>query len=158
MPDTPFFDFEINIEDMLSDIEVIENTIEETEAALDQLEKNAVKSVYKTISIARMGWGLIQGMIRAGGGAISMTQRLVLSAGMGAIQAMAPILSVALKTGIASLNAAQILAAAAGIAELGTALAAMWAFEAGQREMSLKLRGLNFMMSNMGMMLTTITL
>ena len=155
MADTPFFDFEINVEDMLQDIEVVEEKVEETKETIVELQKQSIKAVRRTISMARIGWGMIQGMIRASGGAISMTQRLVVSAAFGAVQALYPILYAAMHGGIASMNTAAVSSALMGIVELSTALGALAAYESGQRELSLRLRGLNFTMSNMGLMLST---
>ena len=129
-----------------------------TEKQYKKLEKASKKRLRNIISSARMAWGMVQGMVRAAGGSISMTTRLAVSAGFGAVQALQPVLFAAFHGGIATMNTAAITASLMGLAELTSALSALAAFESGQKDLSLRLRGLNFTMSNMSMMLSSTSI
>ncbi len=97
-------------------------------------------------------------MIRASGGAISMTQRLVVSATFGAIQTLAPILSAALGAGIATMDAKAIAASLFGLAQVASAISALVAYELQQKDLSLQLRGLNFSLSNITMLMNATSI
>ena len=152
----PFFNFEINVEDLVAGVEVVETKIDDAHIGLTILEKTAKQKINKIIHIAQLSWGLIQGMIRAAGGAISMTTRLVVSAAFGAIQTLYPILSAALSGGLATMDFKAVVTSIIGLAQLSSAVVALVQYEAGQKEISLQLRGLNFTFRNMGMMLSGI--
>ena len=158
MADTPFFDFNLNIEDLIDDIEVVQDGVDDTKKSIEEMEKAAYRSVSRVIQIAQLGWGMIQGMLRASGGAISMTTRLVVSASFGAIKTLTPILYAAFHGGIASMNFMASMEALMGFAQLTTAIAALVAYESDQKKIALQLRGMNFMFSNMGMMLSSVSI
>lgn len=127
--------------------------IKTTDEALKNLEKTARVAIRNITRAAQLSWGIIQGAIRAAGGSITMTTRLVISSAMGAIQTLGPILGAALAGGIATMDAKAIAASMVGLVQLGTAITALIAYETGQKQISLQLRGLTFMMSNIGMMI-----
>ena len=139
-------------------IRLIKQSAKNTEEILEELEKTAQDKIRRVIHIAQLGWGLIQGMLRASGQAISMTTRLVVSASFGAIKMLTPILYAAFHGGIASMNFMAAMEAMMGFAQLTTATTALIAYESDQRKMSLQLRGLNFMFRNMGMMLSSVSI
>jgi len=129
--------------------------IEYTHEMLEELEKDASKTIRRVMVAARGGWGIIQAMVRMSGGAISMTTRLVMSAVMGGVQTLIPLLAAAKAGGFATLNAAQVLAATMGMMEVGSSLLALGAYRSQQRNLSLQLRGMNFMFSNMSSMMNS---
>lgn len=152
MPE-PFFNLEVNTEDLLDDIEVVDEKIEETTKSLDTLEKEARKKIRGIIHNAQLGWGVIQGVIRAAGGSITMTTRLVVSAGFGAIQTMVPLLAVHGSLALLAKDPVALAQVITGLAQVGTAIAALVAFESQEKQLSLQLRGVNFMLSNVNSML-----
>jgi hypothetical protein len=139
----------------INQIEYLQEGLEKVRATAEEVEKQAYKSASRAIHYAQIGWGLIQGMVRASGGAISMTQRLVISATLGAIQTLGPVLYTLITEGTISGNYFKVAGALLGLAQLGTAIAAYLAYEADAKENSRQLRGLNFMLSNMSLLLSS---
>ena len=137
----------------VAQIQFLKQQLDQTKELAQIVEKEAHKSIRRAIRVAQLGWGLVQGMVRAAGGSISMTTRLVISAGFGAVQALYPVLSAALGAGIATLDAPRIASALAGLAQLGLSIAALVAFETQQKQISLQLRGATFALSNVSAML-----
>lgn len=122
----------------------------------EEVEKQGRQKISKVIHFARLGWGLIQGIVRAAGGSISMTTRLVVSAAFGAIQTLYPILSAALHGGIASMNVAAITASLLGLGELTSAILALIAYQNEQRDLAFQMRGLTFATQNIELMLSSV--
>lgn len=127
--------------------------IKTVDKELEILETKAKIAVRNILRGAQLSWGIIQGVIRAAGGSITMTTRLIVSAAFGAIQTLYPVIKAALASGIASMNVSAIAASLVGLAQLTSAIAALVTFESDQKTLSLQLRGLNFMMRNIGMMI-----
>ena len=151
-----FLDLEVNAEDMINVVEEVDEKVKKTRRVIGLVDIEADVVLRRNIQRMRLSWGMLQGMIRAAGGSISMTQRLVISAGFGAVQALQPVLTAALGAGLASMNAYQVSQALLGLAELGSSIAALVAYQTGARDVSLQLRGINFMLSNMSMYLNVM--
>ena len=148
-----FFNLTIETAPMLADIDMVEKRLVETFKLKNKVEIEANKTIRRIIGGMQMAWGLIQGAVRAAGGSISMTTRLVVSAGLGAAQALAPLLATLQIFGAATLDPAKIAASLAGFAALATAITALVAFQGQEKQMSLQLRGMNMAMNSVGNML-----
>jgi hypothetical protein len=85
-----------------------------------------------------------------------MTQRLVISAGLSAVEVLYPILKAQLTEATISYNPLMIAQAIFGLVQLGTATAALIAYEQKAMETSKQLRGLQFMFSNISMGLNVV--
>ena len=142
----------------MEELGIVEEKKEDVEKSIKTLEKEAKKRVNRVIHMAQLGWGILQGVIRAAGGSITMTTRLAISAGFGAIQMLYPIISAGGIAGLLAGDPLKIAASIAGLAQLVTASAALIAFETQQKDLSLQLRGLNFAFSNMSMMFSGLRL
>jgi len=145
------FEVEIDMGGAEKEIVRIKEDLNGVFVLAEEVEKNSYKSMMKAIHYAQIGWGIIQGLVRAAGGSISMTTRLAISAGLGAVKAFYPIMHTIFTAGVASVNAYQVGLALAGLAQLGTAVSALVAYESEQKDLSRQLRGLNFTMSNIGL-------
>ena len=125
----------------------------EVDKAVIKSERLAHKSIMRNLSSVRMLWGVAQGVIRASGGSITMTTRLLVSSGLGAIQTLLPLIKVGGILGFLTSDPTKIAAAALGLLELTTAIAALAAFESQEKQISLQLRGANFAIQNVSNML-----
>ena len=131
---------------MAAELEKVKFTAEEVQTKVEDTVRGVIRA-------ARLGWMVIQGVHRAAGIGISMTSRLVVSAGFGAIQTLYPLLMAALHLGEATFNVPTIVASLIGLTQLTTAMMALAAYESDQKEISKQLRGLNFVMSSIGLMI-----
>lgn len=127
--------------------------IELMEKAIAKVERESYKALNRTMRALQLGWGMIQGAIRAAGGSISMTTRLVVSAGFGAIQALAPLLVEGGIVAAISKDPLLIAQVIAGIAQMATSIAALVAYQSDERALSQQLRGASFMINNISGML-----
>ena len=93
-------------------------------------------SFNQVMSMVHAGWLATQGMVRAAGGTIQTVFRTVIGTTLGAISTLAPIFA-------AEAAAGDYIRAAMGMANIGIALSAMRAMEAGEKELSDQLRGAN---------------
>ena len=116
-------------------------------------ERDSQLALNRIIGKAQIAWGIIQGVVRAAGGSITMTTRLVVSAGFGAIKVMQSVLSASSMAALMSGDFTALARLAAGMAELGLAIAALITYESDQKKLSLQLRGGTFMMSNVSSLL-----
>lgn len=132
------------LNDFLSLSEAVDKKIEQTTMM-------AKKALNKVIHGAQLTWGIIQGVVRASGGSISMTTRLVVSAGFGAIRTLTPLVAAGFSVAALTRDPILLAQAIAGIAQLATAIGAVVAYETGAKDISRQLRGLNFTMSNINM-------
>ena len=151
------FVIDVDEKTALNKIGWIDEKLAKTAAYIEEVEKSAQRKIKAVIHGAQLAWGVIQGAVRAAGGSISMTTRLIVSAGFGAIQTIIPLLSAIGIIGTATGDPVKIGAAILGAAQMTSAIAALIAFQAQEKQISLQLRGLNFMFSNMSMMLSGLS-
>ncbi len=151
--DNLFWRLDVDFSDADRQIDNIVSRAEHTEETLKELQDRATKTIRRVMGAVRGSWGIIQGLVRAGGGAISMTTRLVASTVIGGIQTMIPLLAAAKAGGLATLNMGQVLAAGMGMLEIGTSLIALQQYQQGEAENVRALRGYSFMMGNMSSMI-----
>jgi hypothetical protein len=148
----------IPYEQMMTQIDSVFDYIEEAEEEIKDVTKEAVIAVRRATNLARIGWGLIQGVVRMGGEAISITHRLIISSVLGGIKVVYPLVKSLLHAGVASMNPMMIMEAMIGIFEISSAIAALVAYQQGEKKLSLQFRGLNFALQNisLGMGVTQI--
>ncbi len=113
--------------------------------------KNATRH---SVMQMRAVWGMYQGMVRTMGGTISMTQRLVISSILGGIQTLYPLLTATESLGIALKSPSVFIPAAMGLLEVGTAVAALIAYQNEANQLSLQIRGANYLVQNMSNLLS----
>ncbi len=155
-PATQGWDIDIDVSPMLHTLDGVNEKIFWSEEELAKHQAQVKKTIRNSIMAVRAGWGLIQGYVRAVGGTISMTQRLVVSAVLGGIQTVLPLLSGTESLGVALKRPDIFIPAALGLLQVGTSLVALVQYQAGMKEESKRMRGLNFMISNMSMMLSMV--
>lgn len=143
------FSIQVNTATAEKQIVWINEKIEVTDRELKKLETRAKKRLNSVIHSAQLMWGVIQGVIRAAGGSISMTTRLVVTAGFGAVQTLGAIMSAGGAAALVSGNPVLLAQAIFGMVQLGTAIAALVAYEQQQRDISFQLRGATFMVQNL---------
>jgi len=128
--------------------------IKKTKAELQSLEREASSKMNKVLHMAQLGWGLMQGVIRAAGGSISMTTRLVVSAGFGAVRTLIPLFVAHGSLAAIRADPAAMMQVIVGLAEIGSAVASLIAYQTEQKKLSMQLRGLNFAFMNIGSMIS----
>ncbi len=145
---------DIPIEPLITYMQTTDEKIAESEKRLKEHRREVKSFTNSTIGVIRAGWGMLQGLIRATGGSISITQRLMVSAVLGGVQAIVPLLTAAEGLGVALKDPTIMIPVAMGLLEVGTATAALIAYQNEAREASKALRGLNFMTQNMSNLLS----
>ncbi len=155
MPSNVFFGWTLDDDAMVQQLDELDARTKKVKSDIEIAFREHQKTANQIMGGLRGMWGIAQGAYRAMGGTISMTTRLVVSAVMGAVQTLAPILAAGSATALITENPVLMAQSIMGMMEVGTSLTALAAFSTEQKGMSQQLRGVNMMFSSMSSMLNS---